>query len=75
MTYRVIGRPVSPTVEAHTHPGLAPRGGIMGQVLAKTSSLDFATGWVNLPAGGDSDSGDSTVSRRIYNAVNHGIII
>lgn len=40
----------------HSHSGLAPSGGTTGQVLAKGSSTDFDTTWVDPPTGGGGGS-------------------
>lgn len=42
-------------------PGVAA-GGTTGQVLAKTSNADFATGWINPPAGSGGGGGGSTLA-------------
>jgi predicted RNA-binding protein with TRAM domain len=42
-------------------PGVAA-GGTTGQVLAKTSNADYATGWINAPTGGGSGGDTTTVA-------------
>jgi hypothetical protein len=43
-----------------------PTGGTTGQILAKNSSTNYDTGWINAPAGGSTDSGSSNFSYNFY---------
>lgn len=60
-----LGLATQAELNAHTHNGLAPAGGLTGQVLKKTSGADYTYGWAADETGGGGGGDDDQTAAEV----------